>query len=157
VRNFCLAASLLLVILALALRASAASDGIPEVIRIPASVGDVTFQHAKHVKERGIACNQCHHQINARKLNTPHPDYLGSSWINCRICHDDSGAVKQIYTCSACHPATPVNVADETLSAKVVIHRQCWQCHQAGTGKDATTACAKCHAGGVAAVRGGPQ
>jgi len=28
-----------------------------------------------------------------------------------------------------------------------VIHKQCWKCHAVGTGKDASKACEKCHAG----------
>ena len=119
---------------------------IPGDIRIPSSVGEVTFRHQAHIKDRAIGCAQCHHQINARELSTPHPDYLKSSWINCTICHDGAGKTKQqVYACSGCHPASPIHIADETLSAKVVIHKQCWQCHPVNTGKDASTGCAKCH------------
>lgn len=121
---------------------------IPEVINIPTSVGEVVFKHQAHIKDRGIKCVDCHHQINAKPLNTPHPDYLKSSWINCTTCHSEQGKVKQgVYTCSACHQTNPVNIADETLSAKVVIHKQCWKCHQAGTGKEASASCELCHTG----------
>lgn len=121
---------------------------VPAEIRIPSAVGNVAFQHRAHFKDRSIPCAECHHQINARKLDTPHPEYLKSSWINCTVCHDESGKTKQqVYTCSACHRSNPANIADETLSAKVVVHRQCWKCHQGGTGKDASAACRLCHAG----------
>ena len=121
---------------------------IPAEIRIPSSVGEVVFLHRKHIEGRSIPCANCHHQINAKKLATPHPDYLASSWINCSICHDGAGTnAQKAYACSACHQTNTRNVADETLSAKVVIHRQCWQCHPVGTGKAASSACRSCHAG----------
>lgn len=124
------------------------SDGvkIPSEINIPSSVGDVVFHHQMHIKDLTIKCAECHHQIDAKKLATPHPDYLQSSWINCRICHSESQKIKQkVYTCSECHHTNLTNIADETLSAKVVIHRQCWKCHEMATGSDASKACEKCH------------
>ena len=117
-------------------------------INIPSSVGEVLFTHQKHIKDRAIKCVECHHQINAKKLSTPHPDYFKSSWINCNICHNQSEKVKQkIYSCSACHHTNPINIADETRSAKVVIHKKCWNCHDAGTGKEASESCELCHSG----------
>lgn len=121
---------------------------IPSVMNIQASVGEVIFLHQAHTKDRSIPCAGCHHQINAKKLHTPHPDYFKASRINCTICHDESGKAKQqVYSCSGCHGANPKNIADETLSAKVVIHKQCWKCHQVSTGKEASTSCQKCHTG----------
>jgi len=121
---------------------------IPAEITIPSSVGEVIFHHQKHIKDRTIPCVECHHQIDAKKLNTPHPDYLKSSWINCTVCHDESGKMKQgVYACSACHHTNPINIADETLSAKVVIHKQCWKCHAVSTGKEASKSCELCHSG----------
>jgi hypothetical protein len=121
---------------------------VPPVIRIPSSVGEVNFQHQTHIKDRAIPCAECHHQINAKKLHTPHPDYLTSSWIKCKVCHEESGKAKQqIFACSACHDTSPKNIADETLSAKVVVHKQCWKCHPAGTGKNASASCQLCHSG----------
>jgi hypothetical protein len=121
---------------------------IPDVIEIPSSVGGVVFQHQKHVKERGMKCVDCHHQINAKKLSTPHPDYMTSSWIKCTICHNDVAKTKQtVFSCSACHQSNPKDIANETLSAKVVIHRKCWICHDTGTGKEASESCALCHSG----------
>jgi Zn finger protein HypA/HybF involved in hydrogenase expression len=122
---------------------------IPTEKSFPSTVGEVIFHHQMHIKDLGIKCVECHHQIDAKKLSTPHPDYLKSSSINCEICHNESGKPKQqVYTCSACHHTTnPVNIADETLSAKVVIHKQCWKCHQVGTNKEASKLCEKCHSG----------
>lgn len=135
--------------------AGAATDGTkpvagqaPSQIKIPSSVGEVTFNHQKHIADLGIKCVECHHQINAKKLNTPHPDYLKSSWINCQICHDGSKKTGQaVYACSGCHRDNPTNIADETLSSKVVIHQQCWKCHPVNTGKEASASCGLCHSG----------
>ena len=121
---------------------------IPSEINIPSSVGEVIFRHQMHIKDLSIKCVECHHQINAKTLNTPHPDYLKSSWINCKVCHDKSGKIKQnAYTCSECHHSNPIDIADETLGAKVVIHKQCWKCHPVSTGKEASKGCEKCHSG----------
>jgi hypothetical protein len=126
----------------------AAALEIPPEIRFPSSVGDVLFHHQMHMKDLAVKCADCHHQINAKQLHTPHPDYFGSSWINCRTCHKESERIGQkAYRCSECHQTGPKNIADETLSAKVVVHRQCWKCHAVGTGKDASTGCEKCHSG----------
>lgn len=130
------------------LPAKADTVGMPAVRNFPSSVGEVIFTHQMHVQERAIACVECHHQINAKQLKTPHPDYFKSSSINCEICHTESEKSKQkAYTCSGCHRTNPINIADETLSAKVVVHKQCWKCHQVGTGKEASTGCEKCHSG----------
>lgn len=114
----------------------------------PSSAGEVVFHHAMHVKDLGIKCADCHHAIDAKKLKTPHPDYLKASSIKCEICHNESEHIKQkAYTCSACHRANPTDIADETLSAKVVIHKQCWKCHPVGLGREASVVCEKCHSG----------
>lgn len=134
----------------LAANLSARSDTVPipsEKI-FPSSVGEVVFHHQMHVKDLSIKCVECHHQIDARKLATPHPDYFKSSSIKCEICHMHAGEIKQKgYICSACHSTKPMNIADETLSSKVVVHKQCWKCHQVGTGKQASKGCEKCHSG----------
>jgi len=146
--RYLLAAAPVIVLLLAGAASKADAQQIPNEITFPSSVGEVTFQHQKHFQDRGIQCGACHHQINAKKLITPHPDYLKSSWINCTVCHDESGKVKQqVYACSACHHTTPMNIADETLSAKVVIHKQCWKCHPVSTGKEASKSCEFCHSG----------
>lgn len=126
----------------------AAALEAPAEMKFPSSVGEVTFRHQKHIKNLAIKCVACHHQINAKPLATPHPGYFGSSWINCKTCHSESEKVVQkAYVCSECHQTRPKNIADETLSAKVVIHKQCWSCHEVGTGKDASDGCEQCHSG----------
>jgi Zn finger protein HypA/HybF involved in hydrogenase expression len=129
-------------------RAAAAAPKLPAEIRMPSAVGEVLFRHQMHIGDLGIKCAECHHQINAKPLNTPHPDYFSSSWINCKTCHEEAERIaRKAYICSECHETRPKNIADETLSAKVVIHKQCWKCHGVGTGKEASKGCEKCHSG----------
>lgn len=126
----------------------AGSGAGPLEIAFPSSVGAVTFHHEMHFKDLSIKCSECHHQIDAKARKTPHPDYLKSSSASCSTCHKDAGkAVQPVYACSECHRTTPATIADETLSAKVVIHAQCWKCHQVNTGKEASVGCEKCHSG----------
>jgi Zn finger protein HypA/HybF involved in hydrogenase expression len=137
-----------IVLLAANLPVRSESLAIPAEKSFPSSVGEVVFHHQMHIKDLSIKCVECHHQIDAKKLNTPHPDYFKSASIKCEICHKESAEVKQkAYVCSACHSTKPMNIADETLSAKVVVHKQCWKCHQVGTGKEASKGCEKCHSG----------
>jgi hypothetical protein len=117
--------------------------GVPSQIRFASAVGDVVFQHELHFKDRAIPCVQCHHQINAKTLKTPHPDYLKASAVNCQVCHKETE--RTVYSCIECHDKKRRDIADETLSAKVVIHKQCQTCHNVGTGKDASSACLLCH------------
>jgi hypothetical protein len=128
---------------------SAGTLDIPPVITFPSSVGEVIFPHQMHISTLGIKCIECHHQISAKTLVTPHPDYLKSSWINCAICHNSKleKITPKAYTCSECHHSNPTNIADETLSAKVVIHERCWSCHPVGVGKEASKNCQLCHSG----------
>lgn len=142
------AAGAMILLLAVSLPCRSDALAIPSVKSFPSSVGEVTFTHEMHIKDRGIPCVACHHQINAKKLNTPHPDYFSASSIKCEICHNEAEKVKQkAYTCSGCHRTNPINIADEALSAKVVVHKQCWKCHQVGAGKEARKACELCHSG----------
>jgi len=142
------AAGVMMALLAASLPSRSDTLAIPEERNFPSTVGEVLFHHQMHIKDLSIKCVQCHHSIDAKKLVTPHPAYLKSSSIKCEICHGAPGTAKQnAYTCSACHEKNPMNIADETLSAKVVIHKQCWTCHPVGTGKEASVACEKCHSG----------
>lgn len=109
-------------------------------------VGPANFPHDKHAQELGIECAQCHHETDAKPLAFPHPEYLDELWIDCAICHRKAGsAALGPQACSACHREANGDAADETLSAKVVIHKNCWSCHEVGTGKDASATCKLCH------------
>ena len=124
----------------------AAVANMPAEIIIKSSVGDVLFPHNLHVDDVNLECTQCHHQIHAKELATPHPDYMTSSWVNCQICHDTNSEMsKKYYKCSDCHHSDPNDNADETLSSKVVIHKNCWKCHETGTGVEASEGCIACH------------
>jgi hypothetical protein len=121
-------------------------DGMPDEIIIESSVGNVLFPHKVHVEEIEVECAECHHQIHAMDLDTPHADYLASSWINCQICHSTNSETKEkYYKCSDCHHSDLDDIADETLSSKVVVHKNCWNCHESGTGVKASEGCTECH------------
>jgi len=125
---------------------SPAIAGVPDEIAFTSSVGDVLFPHKLHIKDLELECAECHHQIHAVDLDTPHPDYLTSSWTRCNTCHvTSSERSNQYYKCSDCHHSEPSNLADETLSSKVVVHKSCWKCHESGTGVKASTGCSDCH------------
>jgi DnaJ-class molecular chaperone len=93
-----------------------------------------------------MGCQKCHHQIQAEPLITPHGSYLESSWINCQTCHSaDAETRSKYYQCSQCHQSNVENIADETLSSKVVVHKSCWECHKTGKGVKASESCGTCH------------
>jgi hypothetical protein len=115
----------------------------PSEVIFESSVGDVHFPHDRHLK---LGCAQCHHQIKAGPLKTPHPGYMDSSWIQCETCHSEEATNGgAYYKCGKCHHDEPDNIADETLSSKVVTHKSCWKCHQSGTGPEASEGCGECH------------
>jgi hypothetical protein len=118
---------------------------LPEVIVSPASVGTVEFAHQMHLEDLGIPCAECHHETNAAKLQMPHEEYLEDFWMDCTTCHHESETPACPQSCSTCHHSAPHSIADETMSAKVVIHQSCWTCHEVATGPDATRNCAICH------------
>ena len=110
------------------------------------SVGPANFPHEKHVTEFDVQCVQCHHETNAKPLSMPHESYFKDSWSDCTVCHRKAGSeALEPQACSACHHAQSGDVSDETLSAKVVIHKSCWTCHEVGTGASASAACKTCH------------
>jgi len=130
------------------LQTSSSADDLdmPDEITYPSSVGDVLFPHKMHVKELELECADCHHQIHAMELDTPHPDYMTSSWVSCNICHNtETEARQKYYKCADCHHSDLDDISDETLSSKVVTHKNCWNCHETGTGVEASKGCVECH------------
>lgn len=117
----------------------------PVEIVSPSSVGEVVFPHQKHFEELSIGCGDCHHETSAAVLKMPHPQYFEDFWIDCAVCHREDDAPLASLSCSSCHPSAPTSIADQTLSAKVAIHRSCWRCHETGSGESATASCAQCH------------
>ena len=116
---------------------------VPCDIRFELTAGDVCFPHKMH---RKMGCKECHHQYQAKVLETPHPGYLTSSWKSCQTSHsEESGPQKRSRSCSSCHFSDPDSIADETPSSKVALHKSCWKCHDSGTGAEASSGCADCH------------
>lgn len=112
----------------------------------PAAIGAAVFPHDEHVEDFEIDCVECHHETNAAPLRFPHEDYFDDFWIDCRICHHEQAPdAMGPRACSECHHTSNGNIADQTLSAKVVIHKNCWECHDTGTGAEASAACTDCH------------
>lgn len=109
------------------------------------SVGEVDFDHEMHFSDLEIPCEECHHETNARALDTPHPQYLTSSSIDCFGCHGETVGVSPAQHCAECHTETPGHIANEAFSCKVVIHQVCWRCHGVGRGEEASRSCGSCH------------
>jgi hypothetical protein len=122
----------------------------------PSAVGEVRFPHALHAEELGLECSECHHETDAASLRMPHEEYLEDFWIDCRSCHRESSLPAVAQSCGECHHASPTSTADETLSAKVVIHRSCWSCHDSGVGEEASRSCGFCHADRPSSAEEGP-
>lgn len=124
----------------------AQADTTAQSERDPAAIGPARFPHDEHAEDLEIECKECHHETDAAPLTFPHQDYFDDFWIDCRICHHDTRPVStEPRPCSACHHSPNGNIADETLSAKVVIHKKCWECHDTGTGAEASATCTDCH------------
>jgi DnaJ-class molecular chaperone len=116
---------------------------MPNIITFESSLGSVHFPHRVHQK---MGCKGCHHQIHAKDLVTPHEAYLTYSWVNCHDCHYEGSLTNgSYYGCAKCHHSNLENIADETLNAKVVVHKSCWKCHLSGTGVEASEKCSFCH------------
>ena len=116
------------------------------IIKSPSSIGEVSFPHQFHFEDLEFECQTCHHETNASSLKMPHEDYFDDFWIDCRICHrSDGSAFSQPQSCSKCHHDSPTDIADETLSTKVVVHKKCWECHEVEKGEKASQSCTDCH------------
>ena len=121
---------------------------LPDEIITPSFVGEVYFPHETHVEDLELDCDECHHEINASALNIPHDEYFDDFWIDCEVCHRTSSTVDDLpMACDECHHHSPVSIADESLSAKVAIHENCWECHDIEEGEDASKNCSFCHSG----------
>ncbi|MEN8165684.1 MAG: cytochrome c3 family protein [Acidobacteriota bacterium] len=112
----------------------------------PSKIGEVTFPHQMHVEDFEMECVACHHEVNAERLHSPHEEYFEDFWIRCSECHHDKDDAMPAKKCSTCHHPSH-NVIDQTLSAKVVVHRVCSECHEIGTGATASASCELCHTG----------
>lgn len=114
----------------------------------PSLMGKVIFPHDEHSDEFELDCDECHHETNATPLAFPHPQMFEDFWVDCSICHHPAGSADlEPQSCGNCHHSSNGNAADETLSAKVVIHELCWRCHEVGVGAEASEGCENCHTG----------
>lgn len=116
--------------------------------RIGATMGQLIFDHPMHAEDLEIDCKECHHETNAPPLNTPHEDYFHDLWIDCNTCHRKAGSPeREPQSCYDCHDTKMRDITDERLSPKVILHKNCWKCHEVDTGTEASETCAMCHAG----------
>ena len=120
------------------------SQAVPAEVTFASSSGTVVFSHELHT-DMEIPCADCHHETLAGGLSMPHPEYFDDFWIRCETCHRAAAEPGCPQDCSACHHGSPVTIADESLSSKVVIHQACWGCHPIGTGSEASQGCDICH------------
>ena len=69
----------------------------PETIKLPASMGEVTFHHKQH-QERLKDCTKCHAKATGGKIAD-----LGKDWAHktCKGCQADGN--KGPTTCKVCH------------------------------------------------------
>lgn len=115
------------------------------IIEWSSAAGTVSFPHLFHAEDLEIPCVDCHHETNAGGLEMPHAEYFEDFWIRCESCHAEGVVRTPSRACSDCHHDSPVTIADETLSSKVVIHQSCWGCHEVATGAEASASCVNCH------------
>lgn len=93
-------------LISLAAGTAIADNKGPAEVKLPASMGDITFQHAKH-QERVADCATCHHVgVDAGACSSCHdakPDAPKAKKVFhklCKSCHKkESGPTK----CKACH------------------------------------------------------
>jgi cytochrome c553 len=100
----------LILFVALAMVTSAAivviaAENGPAEIKLPASMGEVTFDHAEH-QGRVTDCTTCHHQgagtacRSCHGVNADAPDAKTAFHNKCKTCHkEQNGPTK----CKECH------------------------------------------------------
>jgi hypothetical protein len=108
---------LLLTLAIVMMSSSAFAQKPPETATLKAAPGDVTFNHAAHVKVAG-KCDVCHHAAKPEKAPT-------SKFEKCADCH------------------TKTVAAPMKTDAKTAFHKNCIDCHKAqGKGPQK---CQECH------------
>lgn len=111
-------------------------------------MGELIFDHEEHAEEMELECDECHHETNAAPLNIPHEEYFHDLWIDCEACHREAGSPDlEPQSCYGCHDTTLRDIADERLSTKVILHQNCWTCHEVETAVEASESCEICHTG----------
>ena len=87
--------------------------------------GPVTFTHAKHSKEHGLKCEECHHKYEGDKNVWKEGD--------------------PVEKCSACHPVDKNDGKKLKMASGTVFHKQCRDCHKE-LKKGPYKKCDECHA-----------
>ena len=125
------------------------ADAAPALERRPSPVmGNLNFDHEMHAEEMELECEECHHEIDAVPLGFPHEQYFDHFWIDCDTCHHEVGSpILEARSCYDCHNRKLRDIADERLSPKVILHKNCWTCHEVETGVEASESCELCHSG----------
>ncbi len=116
--------------------------------RSASTMGEIIFDHEEHVEEMELECDECHHETNAAPLDFPHEEYFHDLWVDCDSCHREAGSDDlEPRSCYECHDSELRDIADERLSSKVILHQNCWSCHEVETGVEASESCELCHTG----------
>jgi hypothetical protein len=94
-----------LTLVSIAAMAVVAADKGPAEIKMPASMGEVSFDHASH-QGRVTDCTTCHHQGEGTACKSCHgttagvPDAKSAFHASCKGCHkEQNGPTK----CKECH------------------------------------------------------
>ena len=116
---------------------------------------EIKFSHTLHVKDNGIACEDCHVTVKASKLSS---DNLLGDHESCKTCHEE----QLTDNCLFCHTSQddikPVKKPDRELIFSHEVHASTYnlQCEQCHTGVENTvlathenmpamTTCVTCH------------
>ncbi len=93
----------------------------------------IKFSHTFHVKDQGVACEDCHHAAKESKVSS---DKLIGDHESCNPCHEDQ--VKN--TCTFCHASADNIVAIQTPPRELTFS------HELHASKQ-NIKCTTCHAG----------
>jgi hypothetical protein len=131
-----------------ATEAEGAGTAPPVAQRSAPMMGELIFDHEMHTDELELECDECHHETNAVPLDSPHEEYFHDLWIDCGACHHEAGSSDpEPQSCYDCHDVKLRDIADERRSPKVILHKNCWTCHEVETGVEASESCELCHSG----------
>ena len=111
----------------------AKKSDMPSRIVLPASAGDVLFDHKTHYSSYNLTCLECHH----------HPNTTNPSFVACTTCHTaEIDSKPYLPACAECHD-TAMIANTLMLNTKDAFHAQCITCHE--TKKVPVTDCTDCH------------
>ena len=122
-------------------------DAVPAAVTLAEVVfpPPAVFDHEFHIDDAELECVECHHETAASPLNTPHVEYFEDLWITCETCHHGDTPDLGPQACEDCHTRAAGGISDQTITAKVATHLSCWECHDSGTGVEASENCVFCH------------